>query len=206
MTGKFIVFEGPDGGGTTRNSAALAENLRSLGQKVLLTSEPTDSPIGKEIRNILGSDTMPSPDAVQLLFTADRANHVTTVIEPALRRGETVISDRYALSTIVYGTALGIDRDWLRSINAGFPEPDLTILALPPFDVCMERLERRPERDAFETENFQRRVYEAYRTVEDPRTIFVDTSGEKDEVAQYILRQVLRYFEARGNPVPSARP
>lgn len=194
MQGKFIVLEGPDGAGTTRNSAALAEKLRLLGETVLLTSEPTDSPIGREIRSILKSDTMPSADAVQLLFTADRANHVATVIEPALRRGETVVCDRYALSTIVYGSALGIDAQWLTAINAVFPQPDLTIITLPPLDVCMERIGRRAERDAFETENFQRRIFEGYRAVEDPRTIFVDTSGEKEEVSECVLRQVLKFF------------
>lgn len=175
----------------------LAERLRALGKTVVLTAEPTDSAIGKEIRSMLKSDTMPSPDAVQLLFCADRANHVSTVIEPALRRGDTVVCDRYVLSTLVYGAATGLSRDWLLAVNAAFPKPDLSIITLPPFDICMERIMNRSERDRFETENFQRRVYEGYRSTEDTESVFVDTSGEKEEVAECILRRVLAFTDEK---------
>ncbi len=187
--GQFIVIEGPDGSGTTRHSGVLADRLRKEGHSVLLTAEPTESPIGQEVRSMLHADTLPSADAVQLLFCADRANHVETVIEPALRNGKIIVCDRYALSTIVYGMAQGIDRQWLESINAKFPKPDLTFITLPPFDVCMERIQRRETNDQFEMENFQRRVYENYKSIEDPSTIFVDTSGDKDEVGEFIWRQ-----------------
>lgn len=192
--GLFIVFDGPDGSGTTKHSTMLAERLRARGFNVLLTAEPTDSPIGKEVRDILHRETMPSPDAVQLLFCADRAHHVSTVIEPALPKGHIVISDRYTLSTIVYGAAQGIDKAWLEDVNAKFPKPDLTFIALPPFDVCMDRINRRSIKDQFEKENFQRRVYEHYRTTEDPSALFVDTSGGKEEVAEYIERQFDKHF------------
>lgn len=194
MTGTFIVFDGPDGSGTTRQSGLLADRLRSRGMNVLLTAEPSSSPIGKEIRQMLHRETMPSPDAIQLLFCADRANHVSTVIEPALAKGQIVISDRYSLSTIVYGAAQGVDRTWLEDVNAKFPKPDLTFIALPPFDVCMERINRRPTQDRFEMENFQRRVYEQYRSVEDPSAIFVDTSGSKTSVADFVERQFDNHF------------
>ena len=194
MTGIFIVFDGPDGSGTTKHCGMLADTLRQQGKNVLLTAEPTESPIGKEIRGLLHSDTMPSPDAVQLLFCADRANHVTNVIEPALRKGQIVLCDRYALSTIVYGMAQGVDRTWLESINEKFPKPDLTFITLPPFDVCMERIHRREKKDRFEMENFQRRVYENYRSVEDPSAIFVDTSGDKRDVANFVERQYEKHF------------
>ncbi len=189
MRGTFIVFEGPDGSGTTRHSAMLADRLRSRGQTVLVTAEPTDSPIGAEIRSLLHGSTLPSADAVQLLFCADRANHVETVIEPALQSGKTVLCDRYTLSTLVYGAAQGVDREWLKAINGRFPPPDLLFILLPPFDVCLERIMRRERQDQFEMENFQRRVYENYTSVEDPSAIFVDTSGEKDEVGDSIERE-----------------
>ncbi|MBM3231003.1 dTMP kinase [Candidatus Peregrinibacteria bacterium] len=195
MHGTFIVLEGPDGSGTTRHSAMLTESLRARGMTVITTAEPTDSAIGKEIRTILSSETMPSPDAVQLLFCADRANHVSTVIEPALRSGAVVVCDRYALSTIVYGAVMGLSKEWLKNVNDAFPKPDLTIIALPPFDVCMERIQKRGHIDVFETENLQRRVYEEYRMVEDPSTVFVDTSGTTEDVADFILRQVLHFFD-----------
>ncbi len=143
---------------------------------------------------MLHRDTMPSPDAIQLLFCADRANHVSTILEPALKKGQIVVSDRYALSTIVYGTAQGVDKEWLESINAKFPKPDLTFITLPPFEVCMERLNRRKSRDQFEMENFQRRVYENYKSLEDPSIIFVDTSGSKKKTADFVWQKYQEHF------------
>jgi len=197
MTAKFIVFDGPDGSGTTRQTAFLVDSLRKSGESVLMTAEPTESKVGQDIRKMLQQDTMPTPDAMQLLFCADRANHVSTVIEPALRKGQTVVCDRYSLSTIVYGAAQGIDKQWLESINAKFPKPDLTFITLPPFDVCMERINRRKTQDQFEMENFQRRVYENYKSLEDPSVIFVDTSGSKEFTADFVWRQYQEHFGNR---------
>lgn len=199
MTPKFIVFEGPDGSGTTRQCSFLTDSLRESGLNVLMSAEPTESKIGQEIRSMLTCDTMPSPDAVQLLFCADRANHVSTVIEPALKKGQTVILDRYSLSTIVYGAAQGVDKEWLESINEKFPKPDLTFITLPPFDVCMSRLQSRKSRDQFEMENFQRRVYENYTSIEDPNVIFVDTSGSKQQTANFVLQQYQERFSEKSN-------
>lgn len=201
MTAQFIVFEGPDGSGTTRQCAFLAERLRKKGVNVLLTAEPTESSIGQEIRSMLSSPTLPSPDAIQLLFTADRANHVDTVIRPALEAGQVVICDRYALSTIIYGTAQGVDKQWLELINAPFPKPSMTFVTLPPFDVCKERLERRKTRDQFEMESFQRRVYEYYQSYEDANTIFVDTSGSKKESADFVYKRYEEHFSKDKAPV-----
>lgn len=195
MAGKFIVIDGPDGSGTTRQSSMLAERLRSEGETVVLSAEPTNSVIGQEIRSMLHKGTMPSPDAIQLLFCADRADHVENLITPALENGDTVILDRYALSTIVYGSVQGIDKKWLEAINAAFPKPDITIITLPPFDVCMERIGRRSETDQFEVESFQRRVYDNYKSIEDPQVIFVDTSESKHSTADKIYRYVTQYFD-----------
>jgi dTMP kinase len=195
MNGQFIVFDGPDGSGTTRQCELFVENLRKSKKNVLLTAEPTESSIGQEIREMLLRDTMPSPDAIQLLFCADRANHVSTVLAPALKKGQIVVSDRYSLSTIVYGEAQGVDKEWLESINAKFPRPDLTFITLPPFDVCMERLQRRKTRDQFEMENFQRRVYENYKSIEDPSVIFIDTSGNKQKNAEFVWQKYLEHFD-----------
>lgn len=194
MAGTFIVIEGPDGSGTTRQSQMLAQRMRKEGHDVLLTSEPTDGLIGKEIRSLLLSETMPPADAVQLLFTADRAQHVQEVIEPALKNDQIVISDRYALSTFVYGKALGLDEEWLKDLNRTFPKPDLTIVTLPPLEVCLERLGKRDTQDHFENALFQKRIYQEYRAIEDPSTIFADTSGDKDEVAGLIWNKVQEHF------------
>ncbi len=197
MAGKFIVIDGPDGSGTTRHSAMLAEKMRRNGETVVLSAEPTNSSIGQEVRRILHGETLPSPEAIQLLFCADRADHVVHTILPALEKGDTVILDRYMLSTIVYGSAQGVSEQWLKDVNARFPKPDLTIITLPPFDICMERIGRRSTTDQFEVESFQRRVYEKYASAEDPHTIFIDTSGKKDDVSEQIFTRVQEHFSEK---------
>ncbi len=194
MNSHFIVFEGPDASGTTRQSEFLAERMQKEGYDVILTSEPTDGPIGSEIRSFLNADTMPPPDALQLLFTADRAQHVKECIEPALQSGKVVISDRYALSTFLYGKVLGLDEQWLKDINRTFPVPDLTLITLPPFEICKERLAKREKTDSFETLEFQKKVYEEYQKHTDPTTIVVDTSAEKDVVAEEAWQAVRKHF------------
>lgn len=194
MPGTFIVMEGPDGSGTTRHSELLAERMRSAGYDVVLTAEPTQGPIGLQIRSLLQGTALPPADALQLLFCADRAQHVAEVISPALEAGKVVICDRYALSTVVYGAATGLSRKWLTEINLAFPQPDLTIVTLPPFAVCMERIGKRGTLDQFEKASLQERVYEQYKTIKEPSTFFVDTSGDKNEVAEHVWQTVREYF------------
>ena len=194
MRGRFIVLEGPDGSGTTTHSKLLAETLRAKGEDVLLTAEPTDSTIGKFIREQLKAKTIESPSALQLLFCADRAWHIEKVIKPALAAGKTVISDRYVISTLIYGEALGLDPDWLVRVNTPFVEPDIMIIALPALHVCLERIMKRKQLDVFENTRFQKLVYDLYEKAgaEDEATIVIDTGGEKEDVAASILKIVTK--------------
>jgi dTMP kinase len=108
--GILIVIEGLDGAGLSTQAALLAEHLRDKGGKVILTKEPTTSSIGNLIRSALKQEWKPSPLALQLLFAADRENHLEEEIEPALRENKIVISDRYILSSLVFGSVdNGID-------------------------------------------------------------------------------------------------
>lgn len=190
--GRFIVLEGPDGSGTTTHSKLLAETLRSQGEEVVLTAEPTDSPIGKFIRLQLQEKTVECPSALQLLFCADRAWHIEKVIKPALAAGKTVISDRYVISTLIYGEALGLDPDWLVRVNTPFLEPDVMIIALPPLHICLERIMKRKQLDVFENTRFQKLVYDLYEKAgaEDKSAIVIDTGGERADVAAEILKAV----------------
>lgn len=190
MQGKFIVLEGPDGSGTSLQSAMLSEKLRLENHDVLHTVEPTDSAIGSHIREILSSNSLPPAAAVQLLFCSDRAQHVHEAIIPALEAGQTVVCDRYALSTIVYGTVQGLNPEWLRSINAAFPQPDLTIITLPPYEITRERLGRRDEQDQFEEASFHKKIYDAYAETKADNIVFVDTSGEKEASADLVWQHV----------------
>ena len=190
MTGAFIVLEGPDGSGTTLQSKLLAERLVSEDIDVLLTAEPTNGDVGKTVRSLLHGEHMPQADAIQLLFCADRAEHLANEILPALESGKTVISDRYSLSTIIYGGAQGVDTSWLEDINKHFRKPDITIITLPSFDVCQERIGRRDKRDHFEMVDFQRSVYDAYAAIGGENVFFVDTAGEKQESADKVWSYV----------------
>lgn len=185
----FIVLEGPDGAGTTKHSKILAERLMKEGHEVILTAEPTDGPIGTHVRSIIKGTSMPDAASVQLLFCADRADHVARVIAPALKTGKTVITDRYVLSTIVYGAAQGLDREWLQSINAAFPKPDLMFLLLPPYKVCAERVGRRATKDQFEEDAFQRKVYAEYEKAKTNNVIVIDTSGHIEDISEEIGKQ-----------------
>ncbi len=188
MKGKFIVLEGPDGSGTTTQSKLLAEKFRSMGKEVILTAEPTDSAIGKFIREQLKLKTIPSASALQLLFCADRAAHIETVIKPALEAGKIVISDRYVISTLVYGEALGLDPDWLLRVNTPFLEPDIMMIALPSFPVCMERLKKRRKLDVFENAKFMRKVHDLYERAihDDPSIRHIDTEKSLEAAAKQV--------------------
>jgi len=135
----FIVFEGPDGSGQTTQSELLTKWFERRGEKVFLTKEPTNSLIGGIIRTALKKEWKVDMRTLQLLFTADRAHHLKTEIEPLLKRGIHVISDRYILSTLAYGS-LEEDLEWLKSLNSKFPVPDLTFILNVPGKVCAERI------------------------------------------------------------------
>src|SRR6185437_5173474 len=130
----FITFEGPEGGGKSTQARLLAERLQTTGYPVALTREPGGTPAGKAIRAIWDdperNDLLPITDL--LLLCADRAQHVGSLIRPALERGEIVISDRYADSTRAYqGYGSGLDVDTMETllqIATGGLTPDLTLL------------------------------------------------------------------------------
>lgn len=134
MRGLFVVFEGGDGAGKSTQSRLLADWLREQGREVVLTREPGEGPVGEKIRAILLDPATGdlSPRAEALLYSADRAHHVDSMIKPALARGEVVISDRYIDSTLAYqGAGRVLDLTELEPIAwwaADDLTPDLTVL------------------------------------------------------------------------------
>ncbi|HWU20248.1 MAG TPA: dTMP kinase, partial [Nocardioides sp.] len=103
-SGLFVCFEGGEGGGKSTQSRLLRDRLEAAGHTVLLTFEPGDTPVGKEMRRIvLSPETGALANRTEvLLYAADKAEHVDTVVLPALERGEVVITDRYVDSSLAY--------------------------------------------------------------------------------------------------------
>lgn len=204
--GHFIVLEGPDGAGKSAQATRLAGYLRQAGRTVSLTREPGGTRLGEQVRAIVldPSDVARGPVADALLFSAARAQLLAEVIRPALERGDTVVCDRYATSTMAYqGYGSGLDIDALRSLQAwatGGLEPNLVVLLDIPVEVGLARRQagRSDEMTRFEDGArhdlaFHERVRAGYREMAaaDPgRWIVVDGSGSVDEVAEEVARRV----------------
>ena len=178
--GAFVVFEGIDGAGTTTQAALYAARLRARRRLVHVTNEPSGGPIGSLIRQVLRHRVaMPSgrqPDTMALLFAADRLDHLGSEIEPCLREGYVVLSDRYDLSSLAYQatTGAGGARElaemvaWIRELNRHALRPDATIvLDVSPEVAATRRDKRGGPRDLYETTELQARLAEVYRRAED---------------------------------------
>jgi dTMP kinase len=177
MTPKLIAIEGVDGAGTTTQTARLAAHF-----SLHATREPSDGPIGKELRAILRGERGQIPEhAVALMFAADRLEHVANEVRNA---GRDVISDRYVLSSIVY-QSLRVPRDFVVTINSHAPHADLTILVDVPADVAAaRRAARGGPVERYDHDDTQRRLVEAYRREITliPNGVVVDGTGSADEV------------------------
>ena len=205
MAGLFITFEGPDGAGKTTQLTLLADHLRRRGLTVLCTREPGGTALGDKIRELLldPADEAMSPRAEALLYMAARAQHVAELILPALTRGEVVLSDRYADSTIVYqGVARQLERDDLVAISrfaAAGLAPELTILLDAEINLLSGRLADRGSQDRIEQESagFHERVRQGFRELAaaDPRRIkIVPAGGDIAAVHQKVVRRVEEFL------------
>lgn len=157
---KFIVLEGIDGSGQDTQAELLKQALAALDYSVLLTHEPTNGPIGQEIRSILrGEKPHLSPMTLQQMMSQDRSWHLREEVEPHLKSGEIVISVRYYYSTLAYGIADGLAQSNLWEMNKNFRLPDIAIyLDLKP-EIAMTRIAVRgkPE-ELFEKREFLTKV------------------------------------------------
>ncbi len=184
---KFIALEGIDGAGKTTQAASLNDYLvNEMGIECLLTAEPTKSKLGLYIRGNL-MDLKLNPYTMQLLFTADRAEHVSSEIIPALNSGMWVISDRYYFSTIAYAVLTGLSerqRDALLAVNRTFIQPDLTVFL--DVDPRKQLLGARGNLEAFERMGLEpkTRMREEYVRLctATPNCITVKVDNNKEEV------------------------
>ena len=199
--GVFITLEGGDGSGKTTQAELLRDWLSGEGRTVLRTREPGGTEVGVEIREIVlhhRGDIAPRAEA--LLYAADRAHHVATVVRPSLERGEVVIQDRYIDSSVAYqGVGRVLDPEAVRSLSEWATEglaPDLTILLDLDADAARGRLdEARTRYDRLESEasEFHDRVRAAYLALaeaEPDRFLVVDAARPVDEIAGDIRGRV----------------
>ena len=171
--GFFIALEGIDGSGTSTQTRKLASRLiEEVGERVHETCEPSRGPIGRMIREQLSAGSAAfDGQTLALLFAADRLDHYRREIEPALRDGCVVISDRYVLSSLVY-QSLECDPTWVETINSRAPWPDLCVLVDLPWETALDRVNRRLASDGGEKERYdepdlQRRLAEGYQRARD---------------------------------------
>ena len=204
--GKFITIEGGEGVGKSTNADLIQSMLESRGCEVLVTREPGGTALGEALRSILLSSGIESPVAMAelLIIFAARAQHLTTVIEPALAAGKWVLCDRFTDATYAYqGWGRDIDKDAIASLEQlvqGTRRPDLTILLDMDPSLGLARAEERAELDRFEQEElaFFNRVREGYlaRAKEEPaRWLIIDASKTLDEVTRVIKQTLNDWFD-----------
>ncbi|MGQ4426404.1 dTMP kinase, partial [Streptomyces violaceoruber] len=207
-TGFFIALEGGDGAGKSTQAEALAEWIRGKGHEVVLTREPGATPVGKRLRSILldVSSAGLSHRAEALLYAADRAEHVDTVVRPALERGAVVVSDRYIDSSVAYqGAGRDLSPTEIARINRWATNglvPHLTVLLDVAPEAARERFTEAPDRLESEPAEFHARVRSGFLTLAaaDPGRYLVVDAGQEPEAVTTVVRhrldQVLPLSEA----------
>lgn len=197
----FITFEGPEGCGKSTHAKRLKSYLEGKGIRVLLTQEPGGTQVGKEIRQLLlKPDSVLDETTEVYLFAADRSEHVSKIIKPALAEGKVVISDRYVDSTIAYQIGgRRLPEDLVRYLNMVSSKgliPDLTIMLDVSPEVGLERATRGGHADRFEQEviDFHRRVRAKYQEIaaqEPQRITVIKTDDLAIEAIQEQIRKVI---------------
>ncbi len=201
MTGVFITFEGGDGAGKSTQLQLLATWLDEQEKSYVLTREPGGTDVGLELRDIiLHRKGFLAPRAEALLYAADRAHHVHTVVRPALERGDVVVQDRFFDSSVAYqGAGRVLSEDEVRDLSLWAVEdlrPNLTIVLDVPAEVARAR--RDSTRDVYdrleaEADDFHERVRQAYHRLagaEPERIVIVDGELPAEEIHQQIVSRV----------------
>jgi dTMP kinase len=206
VSGHFIAFEGGEGSGKSTQARRLAERLGAL-----LTHEPGDTPLGAAVRALL-LDSMSldiTPRAEALLMAADRAQHIVEVVRPALEAGRTVITDRFAGSSIAYqGYGRQLPAAEVKALSEWATDelwPELIVLLQVPASVAESRTGGARDRLEAAGEAFHRRVHDGFLTqaiADTDRWVVIDGSQSEDDVAADIWRVI----EIRFPDLVSAAP
>jgi dTMP kinase len=205
MAGRFITFEGGEGGGKSTHARLLAERLQSFGIEVVVTREPGGSPGAEIIRHVLlsGAAKPLGAETEAILFAAARDDHVRNTIAPALAAGKWVICDRFMDSTRVYQGAVGnVDLRLIKGlerVTVGDVVPDLTFILDVPAEIGLRRaMERRgsAQADRFESENISfhetlRAAYSQLAELEPERCVWIDATQAIEAVQSLIWAAVM---------------
>jgi len=190
MSGRFITFEGIDGAGKSTHIGYVTALLKAAGKSVVSTREPGGTTLGEKLRDLLLHEPMHLETEALLMF-ASRREHVAQVIEPAIARGEWVLSDRFTDASFAYqGGGRGLDRAKLDALEQWVHphlQPDLTLLFDVPLDVARARLDATRTLDRFEAEqaDFFARVKGEYlrrAATSGGRIVVVDSTLAIDDV------------------------
>ncbi|WP_028659798.1 dTMP kinase [Nocardioides insulae] len=193
--GVFVCFEGGDGSGKSTQSRLLGDALTGRGHRVLLTREPGGTPVGERMREIvLSPETGVLADKTEaLLYLADKAEHVETLVLPALARGEVVVTDRYVDSMLAYqGAGRALDLVELERVArwaTGDLRPHLTVLLDMPPQAGLGRFEGR-DRIEGESVEFHERVragFLALAAADPDRYLVVDAHESREVIAAAVL-------------------
>lgn len=197
VNGLFVSFEGGDGAGKSTQARALRDWLGGTGRTVLLTFEPGDTELGRVLRTAVMHGDHVDARTEALLYAADRAHHVTTVVRPALERGEVVVTDRYLDSSVAYqGVGRDLGADAVEQLSLWATEgllPALTVLLDIDPVAGKARLTGEPDRLERAGDEFHRRTRQAFldRAAADPgRWLVLDATRPADELAAAIRARV----------------
>jgi dTMP kinase len=203
--GKFITFEGGEGVGKSTQAKRLAERIKRNDIPVIVTREPGGTPVGEDVRGLILKDRPKDPVTELLLFAAARAEHMTSVIRPALDEGAWVISDRFIDSTRVYqGKLYGLEPEFISLLEryTVAPDfPDLTLILDLPAGAGVERAQSRGTLSRYDAERIE--THEALRkgfleiaTDEPKRCVLIDANLPVSSVETAVWQAVAAHLLA----------
>jgi dTMP kinase len=211
MAGAFITFEGIDGCGKSTQLRLLASELRVRQLDVVTTREPGGTPLGQKLRAaLLDVQEQVDPLAELLVFAADRAQHVRSLLRPSLAANKIVLSDRYADATVAYqGSGRGFQPELIQEIVQLATEglqPDLTLLfdlSVPQSAVRTRKRVAAKHSDRLDSEDaaFHTRVRDAYVAIakaNPDRVRLIDARGSVQETHEMVMDIVVPFLEERG--------
>lgn len=197
--GLFITFEGVDGCGKTTQINLLKEYFEKQNKTVLLTREPGAKGLGTKLREILlNYDGEVSPNCESFLFLADRAQHIDTIIKPAVERGEIVLCDRHTDSTVAYqGYGRGVDKEQIHMLNniaTSGMLPDLTLIFDIDIETSMSRVGKEKDRMESAGKEFFERVRNGYLEIAkaNPDRVKLLNGSKSIEVLHEEIKEIIK--------------